>query len=118
LAVALVIWAAVIAAAIYAIRVNQGTHSERDAKLFIVGGGVALPAVVLAGLLWYGLPMLPRVLALAPEGALRVHVIGKQWWWRVQYVSPGGRVETANELRLPVGERIELQLSSPRGDTY
>jgi cytochrome c oxidase subunit 2 len=110
---ALLVWVAVIAAAIYAIRVNRGTHDERDAKLFIVGGGVALPTVVLAGLLWYGLPMLPRVLALAPEGARRVHVTGKQWWWRVQYVSPDGFIETANELRLPVGERVELQLSSP-----
>jgi cytochrome c oxidase subunit 2 len=40
-------------------------------------------------------------------------VVGKQWWWRVQYVTPQGLVETANELRLPVGERVEVELSSP-----
>jgi cytochrome c oxidase subunit 2 len=28
-------------------------------------------------------------------------------------MTPGGTVETANELRLPVGARVELQLSSP-----
>jgi cytochrome c oxidase subunit 2 len=110
---AAVVWAGVVAAAIYAIRVNRGTHTERDANLFIIGGGVALPTVALAALLGYGLPMLPRVMALAPPGAVRIHVTGKQWWWRVQYATPEGFVETANELRLPVGQRVELQLSSP-----
>jgi cytochrome c oxidase subunit II len=110
---AIVVWIGVVAAAIYAIRVNRGAHTQRDANLFIIGGGVALPTVVLAALLWYGLPMLPRVMALAPPDALRIHVTGKQWWWRVQYATPDGFVETANELRLPVGQRLELQLSSP-----
>jgi cytochrome c oxidase subunit 2 len=40
-------------------------------------------------------------------------VIGKQWWWRVQYVTAQGVVETANELHLPRGQRIDIQLSSP-----
>lgn len=110
---ALIVWAAVVVAAIYAIRVNRGTHTERDANLFVIGGGVALPTVVLCALLWYGLPVLPQVMALAPADALRIHVTGKQWWWRVQYATPDGFIETANELRLPVGERVELQLTSP-----
>jgi cytochrome c oxidase subunit 2 len=110
---AIVIWTLVVAAAIYAIRVNRGAHSERDANLFVIGGGVALPTVVLAALLWYGLPVLPQVMALAPDGAMRIRVTGKQWWWRVQYATPDGFVETANELRLPVGQRVEVQLTSP-----
>jgi cytochrome c oxidase subunit 2 len=110
---ALLIWAVVVAAAIYAIRVSRGTHTQRDANLFILGGGVALPTAVLAALLWYGLPIVPQVLALAPTDGLRIHVEGKQWWWRVQYATPDGFIETANELRLPVGQRVELQLSSP-----
>jgi cytochrome c oxidase subunit 2 len=110
---AVVVWIGVVAAAIYAIRVTPGTHTHRDANLFILGGGVALPTVVLAALLWYGLPMVPQVMALAPPDALRIHVTGKQWWWRVEYVGADGFIETANELRLPVGQRVELQLSSP-----
>jgi cytochrome c oxidase subunit 2 len=50
---------------------------------------------------------------LPEEGALVIQVTAKQWWWRFEYVTPAGRVETANELRLPAGERVELQLSSP-----
>ena len=110
---ALIVWVAVVAAAVYAIRVKQGAHTERDANLFIIGGGVALPTVVLGALLWYGLPVLPQVMALAPQNTLRIHVTGKQWWWRVLYVTPEGLIETANELRLPIGQRVELQLTSP-----
>jgi cytochrome c oxidase subunit 2 len=108
-----IVWIAVVAAAVYAIHVKVDTHSERDAKLFVIGGGVALPTVVLGALLWYGLPVLPQVMALAPQDTLRVHITGKQWWWRVQYATDDGFIETANELRLPVGQRVELQLASP-----
>ena len=109
-----IVWVAVVAAAIYAIRVKTGTHTAREANLFVIGGGVALPTVVLASLLWYGLPLLPQVMALAPADALQIHITGKQWWWRIHYMTADGSfVETANELRLPVGARIELQLTSP-----
>src|SRR5688572_29324851 len=110
---AAVIWIAVVAAAVYAIHVKRDTYTKRDARLFIIGGGVAFPTVVLGALLWYGLPVLPQVMALAPEDALPIHVTGKQWWWRVQYATADGFTETANELRLPVGQRVELQLASP-----
>lgn len=109
---ALIVWAAVVGIAVYAIRVRE-EHSERAAKLLIVGGGVALPTVVLAALLLYGLPVLPAMLTPAPDGSLRIRVTGKQWWWRVQYVTAGATIETANELRLPLGHRVELELASP-----
>ncbi len=108
----LIVWLAVVGMAVYAIRARE-SHSERAAKLLILGGGVALPVVVLAALLLYGLPALPAALAPAPAGNLRIQVTGKQWWWRVHYMTAGGAVETANELRLPVGVRVDLQLSSP-----
>jgi cytochrome c oxidase subunit 2 len=110
---AAIVWTAVVAVAIYAVLINRDTHSHRAGNYLIIGGGVALPTVVLAALLNYGLPVLPAVLAPPGDGALRIHVTGKQWWWRVQYMTPAGLVETANELRLPVGQRVELQLSSP-----
>jgi cytochrome c oxidase subunit 2 len=109
---ALAVWVAVVIIAVYAIRV-RGSHTQRTANLLIIGGGVVLPTVVLGALLAYGLPVLPAVLMPAPEVALRIHVTGKQWWWRVQYMTEQGIVETANELRLPVNQRVEFQLASP-----
>jgi cytochrome c oxidase subunit II len=108
----LIIWAAVVVIAVYTIRVREA-HSERAANLLIIGGGVVAPTVVLGALIAYGMPLVRTVLTLPPEGGLSIHVTAKQWWWRIQYQTPAGLVETANELRLPLGERVELQLASP-----
>ena len=108
---ALIVWVAVVALAVYAIRARD-TYSERAANLLVIGGGVALPTVLLAALLAYGLPVLPEILTPAPEGSLQIDVAGKQWWWRVRYARAQGAIETANELRLPVGERVNLRLVS------
>jgi cytochrome c oxidase subunit 2 len=108
---ALIIWVAVVVLAVYAIRARE-TYSERAANLLVIGGGVALPTIVLAALLAYGLPVLPQILTPAPEGSLQIEVTGKQWWWRVRYARAEGAIETANELRLPVGERVNLRLDS------
>jgi len=44
----------------------------------------------------------------ARPDALPVLVVGRQWWWEFQYPTLG--VVTANELHLPAGRRIVLQL--------
>lgn len=109
---ALIVWTTVVLIAIYAIRTHREVHDQRATNLLIIGGGVVLPTVVLGALLAYGLPMLPELLTPAPEGNLRIEVSAKQWWWRVRYQSDTGIVETANELRLPVGQRVEVRLAS------
>lgn len=109
---ALVVWAAVVGVAVYAVRVRE-SHSPRAASVLIVGGGVIAPTIVLGVLLVYGTPIVPRVLAVPAAGALTIDVTAKQWWWRIQYRTPGGPVETANELRLPLGRRTTIELASP-----
>jgi cytochrome c oxidase subunit 2 len=109
---AVIVWVAVVAIAVYTIRVGQ-SHSQRTASLLILGGGVIAPTIVLGALIAYGMPLVPTVLRAGTDGSLSIHVTAKQWWWRVQYRTPEGLIETANELRLPVGERVELELVSP-----
>ena len=43
--------------------------------------------------------------------ALRVEVVGRQWWWEFRY--PGLRITTANELHLPVGQTVAFHLNAP-----
>ena len=110
------IWSAMVVLAIVCIRVDPERHRDRAARALIIGGGTVVPTVVLGVLLTYGLAAMPEVLALPPPGGLVVAVSGEQWWWRVRYHPPGSEApafELANEIRLPVGERIELRLSSP-----
>lgn len=109
---AALLWLMVLGTAFYATRIRPRPHDERAGRLLILGGGVVLPLVVLTSLLVYALALMPALRA-AGDG-LVIRVSGEQWWWRVTYQPPGGEpVETANEIRLPVGERVEFLLESP-----
>lgn len=46
--------------------------------------------------------------------ALQVRVTGHQWWWRLQYRDPatGAWIETANELHVPLGRTVRIELGS------
>jgi cytochrome c oxidase subunit II len=109
---AVLVWAGVVAIAVYVVRVPE-SHSRRAAGVLIIGGGVVLPTAVLGALIVYGLPLLPYVLAPPTTGDVSIQVTAKQWWWRVEYLTPTGQIETANEVRLPVGQRIDVKLASP-----
>src|SRR5438445_966987 len=42
--------------------------------------------------------------------ALKIEVIGHQWWWEYRYPSAG--IVTANELHVPVGRPVVLEIST------
>ncbi len=72
-------------------------------------GWTAAPALILAVVFVLMLPALRS--ASAPEGdALPVVAIGHQWWWEFQYPNQGAL--TANELHIPVGQPVHVQLES------
>lgn len=112
-----VIWLIVMGALLYTTQFKRGAHSEETAGRFILWGGAVFPVVGLTLLLAYGLSLMP---SLRPwdretaEGApLRIEVVGEQFWWRVIYHRPGEEpVVSANEVRLPVGERVAFSLKS------
>jgi cytochrome c oxidase subunit 2 len=68
---------------------------------------------VLAALLVYSLVRGEAVQAPA-DPALRIEVTGEQWWWRVRYLDARGErdFETANEIRIPAGQPVQLELKS------
>ena len=46
----------------------------------------------------------------APADAVKVEVIGHQWWWEFRYLDLG--LTTANELHLPVGKPVRIAITS------
>ncbi|WP_346433160.1 cytochrome c oxidase subunit II [Methylopila sp. Yamaguchi] len=107
-----VVWTIVLGVAVYATRVKTDAHEEHVGKRLIFWGGVVFPVVVLAALLVYGLRLMPEL--RQPGEGLRIDVAGEQFWWRVRYRPQNGpEVVTANEIRMPVGERVEFALTSP-----
>lgn len=80
----------------------------------IVWGGIVFPVVTLSVLLVYGFMVLKAGEPLAhAENPVHISVVGEQWWWRVIYRHDDGRTtESANELRIPTGRPIEVELST------
>lgn len=76
--------------------------------------GIGFPVVVLTALLIYGFVLL-QAGAQAQTGttSLRIAVSGEQWWWRVTYRTADGReIDAANEIHLPVGQPVTLELTT------
>lgn len=83
-------------------------------RLWVWGGGVIFPALVLAALFAWVLPRMPAWKPVPPADALIVTVKAHMWWWEVRYRDPatGADVVTANEIRIPVGKPVYFALTS------
>ncbi|WP_273032319.1 cytochrome c oxidase subunit II [Pseudaminobacter soli (ex Zhang et al. 2022)] len=110
------LWLFVVSLMLYGIRRRRRVHDEWTAGRLIFWAGAVFPVVTLFLLLGYALWLMPQLRPWAPAQAaatLRIEVEGRQFWWRAVYHRPGDQpVVTANEIRLPVGERVEFTLTS------
>ncbi|MBV8183364.1 MAG: cytochrome c oxidase subunit II [Hyphomicrobiales bacterium] len=75
--------------------------------------GVGLSTVVLFVMATWTMITLAHV-ANPPrsDAPLRIEVTGHQWWWEVRYLSPDPSREfsTANEIHVPLGRAVEVDL--------
>jgi cytochrome c oxidase subunit 2 len=69
----------------------------------------AAPLLLLGALFIPTIATMASVDAPSPS-ALRVEVIGHQWWWEYRYPDLG--LVTANELHVPVGQPLRLDLGA------
>jgi cytochrome c oxidase subunit 2 len=79
-------------------------------RRWVLWGGVVLPVVMLTWVLVATVDVMRATPDTAPPDALRVEVVGHQWWYEVHY--PDHDVTTANELWLPVGRTAAIELIS------
>lgn len=104
----------VMALSALAIFGRETLRSRFSSERFITSAGIVFPVVVLSVLLVYSFLVL-RVGASAPptEDGIRFVIRGEQWWWRVTYVDADGiSFESANELHIPVGQSVRLELTT------
>jgi cytochrome c oxidase subunit II len=83
-------------------------------RLWLVGGGLVLPGVVLTVLLAQGLRIGSALSHPADLKGLEVEVIAHRWWWELRYRNPQGQgwVVLANELHLPLDCAAVLRFAS------
>ena len=111
---ACILWVLVNGAFYTLTRLRTDPLDDRFVRPLLIGGGIVVPSVLLIGLLAWALSILPD--QRAPGDGLQVRVTGEQWWWRVEYWPDGAEepIVTANEIRLPAGQRTEFVLDADR----
>ena len=119
LMVAVVIGIFVGAAVLYiAIRYRRRAGNERPRQIHgntaLEIGWTLIPAVILAVV---AVPTVSLIFQLNEDpapNALNVTVVAKQWWWQFDYPATKGstKVVTANELHVPTGREISLDLTA------
>jgi cytochrome c oxidase subunit 2 len=111
-----VIWLGVTGTLLYAMQTGRTPLAQQTASRLIFWAGAVLPSATLLLLLAYALWLMPGLrpfAQLTKPGSTRIEVTGRQFWWQVVYHPANGvPVMSANEIRLPVGERVELTLKS------
>jgi cytochrome c oxidase subunit 2 len=88
------------------------TGFEHRAGNVVLVAGIATTITVLAlSVVSYGAQ---RTVFANDPSAVTIKITGHQWWWEVQYQadSPHLSFTTANEIRVPVGQPITIQLES------
>lgn len=81
------------------------SQSAGNLRLELIWTGIPIVLVaILFGLTLHTM----STLASAPAGALHVQVIGHQFWWEYRY--PDSGAVTADELVVPVGRPVQLDL--------
>ena len=73
--------------------------------------GIVFPVTVLTALLVYGLGLTSGLVSARDVDPVRIHVNGEQWWWRVHYLEPVP-IASANEVVIPVGRPVWIDLTS------
>jgi cytochrome c oxidase subunit II len=109
-----VIMVGVMALAAVAVLGSDRVRNWLARERLIIGGGLVFPVVTLTALLAYGLILLAsRESAAESTEQAFAKITGEQWWWRIVYqLADGSRIDSANELRVPVGTPVALALET------
>jgi cytochrome c oxidase subunit 2 len=85
---------------------GEAATFERNRRLEIAW--TAAPALILAVIFILTLGTMAEINGAGVPAAMRITATGHQWWWEFSY----GGVKTANELHIPVGTPIDLEVTS------
>lgn len=113
---AAIIFGAVALFVLLAMMAGPRTRATLGSHRFILAAGVGFPVVVLSALLVHAL-LVGRTVSLPLPGGpppLRIEMVGHQFWWELRYpaTETGAAFVTANEIRIPTGRDVVLEVSS------
>jgi cytochrome c oxidase subunit II len=112
-----IVWAGVVAVLARALSRRRAPrpHSvSRERRMTIVISAALVATVAILSAFTAASFIATRALDGADTDALLIRVRGFQWWWEVNYFDPktGETFATANEIHVPVGRAVRLQLAA------
>jgi cytochrome c oxidase subunit 2 len=115
---AAIVFVAVVLLLVAAVRRNRSRDPATvdladPGSRFVVVGGLLFPSIILTVLFVVGTVAL-GVFPARDRPAYTLKVVGRQWWWQVEYLDQdlSRRFTTANELHIPVGRPVHVMLTS------
>lgn len=82
---------------------------RRESSVILLAGALG-PAIFLIGFLTLSVDTGQEISRPPSAPTLTVEVVGHMFWWEIRYPEAG--VVTANELHIPAGETVAVQVSS------
>ncbi len=115
-AVCTLVWLLVMVMLVWALlrkRSDAGEQARERGLTTTVSAAVGATAVIIAGMTIASF-YTTRDIGIPGEAALTITVRGQQWWWQVIYADPDPALtfQTANEIHIPVGRDVHVQLES------
>ncbi len=113
LAISAVMTLGIATAIVYlAFKYRRGSKANRQrsghGSMLLEVTWIVIPLILSMGMFAWGASVYFRMFDM-PQGAMEVHVVGKQWMWKFQH--PDGRREI-NELHVPLGQPVRLNMIS------
>jgi cytochrome c oxidase subunit II len=86
---------------------------QERASTIVVSLAVAATVLIISGLTFLSYAA-TRPISEEANDTLVIRLRGYQWWWQVTYASPdpASTFQSANEIHIPVGRPVRLELSS------
>jgi cytochrome c oxidase subunit II len=92
-------------------RPQSRLHLGDRGRTVLVGvGGIVVPGAILTTLIVANVGTLSSVSAAGDRADLTLDVVAHQFWWEVRYSEHN--IATANELHIPVRQKVQLRLTS------
>lgn len=76
----------------------------------VLWGGIIIPTAILLFVMVLTVRTLIQLSETAQQSELTIDVIGNQWWWEIHYPDQG--VTTANEIHIPTGQAVRINLTA------
>lgn len=109
---ALAILAFVVIFGLFLLALRRDRSRTVSLRLFLIGGGLVFPLVLLTFATVYGVLLGERITGARTSPALTIEAHAERWRWTFTRQTPAGSLSAENVLHIPAGRTVEVFLTS------